>query len=639
VAFPLASSFVVWLFGALASVAAYRRAKYYFVRTRYLLGAVFIGVSIGVAFVAIGGGDEKSASADNPIPNNPIGIAKGIHPGKVGWAHNPDATDWDGPDMGDGHWWESDNTDMVVVDQMMSQAIRDLAGENSSSEAWVRIFRHFNQARGKGDIGYQAGEKITIKVNLVGFIGVWGGGSVDPDTYDLVRRMDYMNTSPQMMLALLRQLVYVVGVNQADISIGDTLCYFPNQYYDMLHSEFPDVRYLDYEGKFGRTPVQQSSVPLYWSSHPIVSNQDYVPVSYAQADYIINMANFKSHTSAGVTLCAKNHYGSLVRWPGQSGYYELHNDLPSGRGGMGHYRTLVDLMGHAHIGRKTLLYLIDGLYAGHHPYDDYPTKMNLVPFNGDWSSSLFVSQDPVAIDSVAFDFLWAEPGWDVDTHISGGDDYLHEAAQADNPPSGTFYDPDRAGDVSRLESLGVHEHWNNPTDKQYSRNLGTGEGIELILADEFSPEPVIDDLTFDQCISELCTSTISVSAHDPAGGNLTYEWEALNGGLIIGAGESVDFEPPDTDPHACPYQVELTITSDASGLSLSQTIDIYVKLAGNVNGDANVNIVDKVLVRNSFGQSGDPGWIDEDVNCDGYVNVVDKVLVRNQFGDTCCGCP
>jgi hypothetical protein len=151
--------------------------------------------------------------------------------------------------------------------------------------------------------------------------------------------------------------------------------------------------------------------------------------------------------------------------------------------------------------------------------------------------------------------------------------------------------------------------------------------------------PAIDNLTFDQCISELCSSAINVSAHDPAGGNLTYEWNPLNGGIISGAGESVEFEPPDTGPHACPYQVELTITSDASGLSLSQTMDIYVKLAGNVNGDGNVNVVDKVLVRNSFGQSGDPGWIDEDVNCDGYVNVVDKVLVRNQFGDTCCGCP
>jgi hypothetical protein len=26
----------------------------------------------------------------------------------------------------------------------------------------------------------------------------------------------------------------------------------------------------------------------------------------------------------------------------------------------------------------------------------------------------------------------------------------------------------------------VHEHWNNATDKKYSRNLGRKEGIELI---------------------------------------------------------------------------------------------------------------------------------------------------------------
>jgi hypothetical protein len=31
-----------------------------------------------------------------------------------------------------------------------------------------------------------------------------------------------------------------------------------------------------------------------------------------------------------------------------------------------------------------------------------------------------------------------------------------------------------------LASLGVHEHWNNASDRQYSRDLGIGEGIELI---------------------------------------------------------------------------------------------------------------------------------------------------------------
>ena len=58
------------------------------------------------------------------------------------------------------------------------------------------------------------------------------------------------------------------------------------------------------------------------------------------------------------------------------------------------------------------------------------------------------------------------------------DNYLHEAALAAKPPSGTVYDPERDG--RPLASLGVHEHWNNAADRQYSRNLGKKEGIELV---------------------------------------------------------------------------------------------------------------------------------------------------------------
>jgi hypothetical protein len=144
--------------------------------------------------------------------------------------------------------------------------------------------------------------------------------------------------------------------------------------------------------------------------------------------------------------------------------------------------------------------------------------------------------------------------------------------------------------------------------------------------------PVIEDISFDGCISELCTSDISVVATDPCGGNLTYTWTALNGGSIVGSGRAVTFDPPNSGPHPCPYQIEVEVTSDVSGLSTTANIGIQVKLAGDVNGDGNVNVVDKVLVRNDFGESGPPGWIDADVNCDGFVNVVDKVLVRNQFG-------
>lgn len=71
----------------------------------------------------------------------------------------------------------------------------------------------------------------------------------------------------------------------------------------------------------------------------------------------------------------------------------------------------------------------------------------------------------------------------VDKMFKYGDDYLHEAALANNPPSGTYYAPNN--DHVRLESLGTHEHWNNPTVRRYSRNPSPkkGKGIELITSE------------------------------------------------------------------------------------------------------------------------------------------------------------
>ena len=474
VAFPLASGFVAWILGLVGSGAALKKAKLNFARRRYILCLMCIAMSVGAIWLTFAATGEKVVLAEPQPANQPIGEAKGIYPGRVVWVHDPDTTDWDGP--GDGHPWESSHTNPARVRQMMSRAIGELTGAANDAGAWDKLFRYYNKTHGKGDVGYKPGEKIVIKVNFVGFI--WTHGGVNADNYNLETKRDYMSTSPWMIIALLRQLVNKAGVRQADISIGDSLAYFANEYYNIIHKEFPNVRYLDHTGKFGRIKMKQSSVPFYWSCNPEGCNQDYVPVSFAEADYLINFANLKAHTGAGVTLCAKNHYGSLIRWPAQKGYYDMHSSAFSQK--MGVYRALVDLMGHAHIGGKTVLYLIDGLYCGIHPIDMErgPRRWKSYPFNGDWTSSLFASQDPVAIDSVGFDFLYAE--YEDPARRSGVDDYLQEAALAHNPPSGTFYDPDHSGNVKRLASLGVHEQWNNPKDKQYSRNLGRGLGIELV---------------------------------------------------------------------------------------------------------------------------------------------------------------
>jgi len=476
VAFPLASGFVIWLLGLAGSLSALRKAEHYRTQARFVLCAVFIAASVGCVWLALSTTEEEVTLAALQTSNDPIGVAQGVHPGRVVWIHDPNATDWDGYSSPE-HWYDDNHTDQAVVDKMVSRAVRGLAGKSLDAAAWDSIFLDFNRSSGKGDVGYTAGEKIAIKINNT--------MCYNANTSTFEQRSGNKNridNSPQMTVSLLRQLVNVVGVDEADITIGDPGRIMPNFFYDIVHSMFPSVCYLASNGGFGRTQSTFSNVEFHWSTSAAYGRrQDYIPRSFAEADYMINFAILKSHDSGGITLCGKNHYGSLLRNPnctlrGQKyDYYDMHSSLPVNRMGMGHYRALVDLMGHPELGGKTVLYIVDGLFAGRN-WNSLPVKWEMAPFYGDWPSSVFVSQDPVAIDSVCCDFLKTE--WNDYPHYDGADDYLHEAALADNPPSGTFYDPDKDGFGSA--SLGVHEHWNNSWSKQYSRNLGMSQGIELI---------------------------------------------------------------------------------------------------------------------------------------------------------------
>ena len=68
------------------------------------------------------------------------------------------------------------------------------------------------------------------------------------------------------MVALLDQLVNVVGVAQSDITIGDSTGLWVNELYNPLHGAFPNVKYMDARGTLGRTKSTRSTVPLYWST-------------------------------------------------------------------------------------------------------------------------------------------------------------------------------------------------------------------------------------------------------------------------------------------------------------------------------------------------------------------------------------
>ena len=522
VAFPLASGFIIWLTGIVVSIAAFRRAKVALAKARYITAAIAIIASVGMIWFSMSATFEKSVKAVIRPPqtaNDPIGEAKGVlHPGRVAWIHDADATNWVYTDQEQTeHWYQPTHTSQAVVNRMMSESLRALTGEKTDAAAWNAIFQDFNLQQGKGYVGYTPGEKIGIKINntlcCLSDPATMDKNSTSPWWHP--NYMNYIDNSPQLTIALLRQLIDIAGVAPGDISIGDPGKIIPNYWYNMVEPNCPGVVYVSVVGGMGRTASAWSTVKFYWSdptpSHfPTGMEQDYIPTCFANAAYFIDFPVLKSHDSGGVTICGKNFYGSLIRNPdGTMSYslpgtdsskrYNMHTTLPYITSGMGHYRCLVDLMGHPQLGGKTLLCLVDALFAAE-TWEAHPSKWTIAPFYNDWPSSIFVSQDMVAADSVGFDFLLAQWPKDPGANMSGSDDYLHEAALANAPPSGAFYDPNHSG--TRLGSLGVHEHWNNATDKQYTRNLDPehGTGIELttelpILGD-FEPDGDVDLIDF-----------------------------------------------------------------------------------------------------------------------------------------------
>jgi sugar lactone lactonase YvrE len=504
VAFPIASGFIVWILGLAGSAVAYRKAKLAFARARYVVAAIAIIASVAFIWAALSNTDLRTVfAADDPTPANaPVGTARGIHPGRVVWIHDANATSWPGADGNQNQpYWHSDTcTNQQVVSQMLSKALRSLAGESTDYAAWDAIFRNFNQQHGRGNVGYTPGEKIAIKINFVLM-------NTNPaDGNKPIGNIDQIDDSPQLVMALLKQLTNVVGVEPCNISIGDPSMEMPNHWYYMVGPNCPGVVYLtkDLYTFPGRTRVTPDyNAPFYWSdpttSRTAGKTQDYIPTHFSKATYFIDFPVLKSHNDAGVTLCGKNHFGSL-RIPTAPGYYDMHATRATETPGMGHYRGNVDLMGHPKLGGKTMLALIDGLYSGR-SWDSHTIKWQMAPFNNDWPSSIFLSQDQVAADSVAFDFMfheWVPPITTLDglPHKSGAHDYMHEAALVPDPPSDTNYDPNHDGGLT--ESLGVHEHWNDANNKQYSRNLDpiNGTGIQLVndqyLPGDFQPDGNVD---------------------------------------------------------------------------------------------------------------------------------------------------
>jgi hypothetical protein len=502
---PLASAFVVYLAGLSVALLSFKKFKSNFASARYAVAGLFLLVGLTVSFVIIplNQGEVYSATADDtPLEpaNQPVGMAVGIFPGRVVWVMDTAATNQSCDNSFGNAYFLDKNTNQAVVDEMVEDAFLKLTGEANINNAWEAVFEFHNQKRGKGAVGYTAGEKVFLKINRT---SSWGGNY---STSDLSRANNsnyaISETSPQVVTSVLRNLVNVVGVPQENIYVGDPMKHIYKDDYDKWHGEFPDVHYLDISyTTLGREIVTASTTAIvdYSDNNSVLSvGTDNLYTIFEEMEYMINLPTMKGHVRAGVTMFAKNHFGSHTR--GDASH--LHDGLMQANNGSMRtnyemYRVLVDLMSHKLLGEKNLIYLMDALYSSDFEIDK-PDKFQKSPWNNDWSSSIFISQDPVAIESVGFDVLYYEfdgtNGLQSYPHYGAVDDYLHQAADSANWPDGIKYDPDNDGVY--IASLGVHEHWNNTADMKYSRNLGTGSGIELIKLIKPSDE-ILTEITVD----------------------------------------------------------------------------------------------------------------------------------------------
>ena len=498
-AFPLATSFALYISGLSVSVFLFRKAGINIRKRKFLFSLVLLLFAFTAGIIALVN-EQKTAQASvadsynyvDPLgPNKPIGEAKGIFPGRVVWVHNPDATNENckSKTFGDGYFLDK-NCDQTEVDKMLREALLSLTGQESETAAWDATFRFFNKNHGKGEVGYSPNETIFIKINAVHAWTVNKDLSIkNDDSYGNV------DTSPQAVLAMLRQLVNKAGVPQQNIYIGDPFTQVFKHCYDKWSAEFPNIHYITKYNSANRykiTPSTKGQIVYSDKGTVLDEKSDAYYNCHIDAAYILNIPALKGHRWGGVTFFAKNHFGSHTRGSSSHlhpGRHRIDYDQPL-REEYKQYRVMVDLMGHEQLGGKTLIYFGDFLWGTSYEHDP-PMRFRSAPFNNDWSSSILLSLDPVAIESVALDIYQSEikvedlttnPPRYAYVRFGAIDDYLHQAASKDWWPAGITYDPE--GDGTPIGSLGVHEHWNNDTNKQYSRNLGTGEGIELKMIEQ-----------------------------------------------------------------------------------------------------------------------------------------------------------
>ncbi|MBR9704373.1 DUF362 domain-containing protein [Candidatus Pacearchaeota archaeon] len=343
-------------------------------------------------------------------------------PHRVVSVHNSQSTSW----TGSQHPYNTMNQSEINI--MVERGVISLTGESNTIDAWNAL------------IPYQVGESVVIKVN---FNNAW-------DCNDFTSN-PWMNPYPELVNSVIDGLKSI-GIPSDKIWITDP----SRPVTDAFRAGITDSNVLYYTkcsaAQIGARPNVFTTG--YVSDGSIYSSQgdrgdgvlEWINPAdvFVNASHIINMPQLKGHGGASITLGMKNHFGSVDFTEFSSGGNYLHDYFYVGGSNYNSSQNiLADMSNNPVFFNKTRLVLGDGLMG--HPIRNYVNPVLFQSFGYNPPELLFFGVDPVAVDSVMFDYLQRECNFIGEE--ARNDDILNYAA---------------------LTGMGVFEHWDNDNTRQYS---------------------------------------------------------------------------------------------------------------------------------------------------------------------------
>lgn len=391
---------------------------------------------------------------------SPFALANLPAPNDVISVHDSQATNWD---YTSDYYWQYVNQD--IVDTMIALGVMHLTGTTNTHEAWNAL------------IPYQAGESVVIKFNFNNSGCTTENNKIEP--------------LAETANAIIDDLT-AIGIPGERIWIADPSRDIPERFRNMITN--PNIQYYGRNNCTGAlnyhtvTHVDPDSPAASIATCP--QGEKILPFQvFVDANHLINVPKFLSHGSY-VTLALKNHYGSVLYENfDRTTMHAYFNESGNAAGcNLDSTNILADINNNPHIRDKTRLIIGEGLFGNQYSNRGDARRWDI--FENGSPNIYFFSTDPISISSVMTDYLMAERGWQSHQQLHAGA-YL---------------------------GLGVHEHWDNFENKNYSSFNYLN--IDRDISDSLPPinyPPVVMNDSVNTLEDSLVIIDVLVNDYDPDG--------------------------------------------------------------------------------------------------------------------------